>query len=143
VPFGTVGLAIDGDDMARNNGVRARLVSPLVVTVLAVLLASCSDSGADLVEDLPFLNEGWSETPMAMNLCDSLVERSPRPDRDLCLRFAAHVDQQGCPIGAFLFGLMTLDVEDPLAVVSASGWDEIGLRYGCDVGFREFFAQTG
>lgn len=114
-----------------------------LVAILTLLLAACSDSGADLAEDLPFLNEGWSETPMAVNLCESLVERTPRPDTDLCLRFAEHVDQQGCPIGAFLFGVMTLDVEDPLAIESAPGWDEIGLRYGCDVGFRAFFAQTG
>ena len=110
------------------------------LVAVAVLIGGCAESGAELVEDLDFLNEGWSQSPMATNLCDTFPEdRAPTSHED-CLRFAEYLDGQGCPIGAFLFGFMTLpgEEQDPLDRRLDDGWAEVGTRYGCEIELSRF-----
>lgn len=112
----------------------------IAVAATALLIGGCSGSNDELAEGLEFLNEGWAQTPMADDLCTTFPEDRSAGSTDECLAFAQYLDQQGCPIGAFLFGFTTLagEGQNPIGTGLDAGWAEVGIRYGCDIRLADF-----
>jgi hypothetical protein len=119
--------------------------------VLALAISACANSGDSarqrLEEDLresveAVLDEGWSQTPSVAGLCEYGDAETPS---DRCLAYAAYLDAEGCPIGAFSFGFLYLvaDFPDPLHATAEEEWTEISTRYDCSIDLADFNSQPG
>ena len=64
---------------------------------------------------------------------------------DDCLAFAAYLDGEGCPNGAFFSGFLfdVNDLPDPLHPTAGEEWAEIGSRWDCSIDLADFNSQAG
>ena len=118
-----------------------RRIVALSFSLMIVATACGNDSSGDeLIESLDFLNEGWSASPMAVNMCTNVWS-----DTEGCLAFAEYLDEQGCPIGAFTWGHLTLSdtSTDLLATDLVDEWEDVGTKYRCEIDLVEFQVESG